>query len=200
MAANLSTRPLVLASTSPHRRELMQRLGLPFRAVDPHLDEASYKARGHCPEELVLELAQAKAHAVRAAHADAWIIGSDQCAEVDGKLLGKPGTFESAVEQIRLLSGRAHRLLTGLCLLDAATGSAQLHVDVHTLHMRPMTLAQIERYVTRERPLDCAGGYRIESLGVALFESMQGSDYTAVIGLPMMRLTSMLQTARVEVF
>lgn len=185
-------RTLVLASTSQHRRMLMARLAAPFVAVDSGLDEAPFKTLGLPPAELVCKLAEAKARAVRQSYPQALIIGSDQCAEIDGQILGKPGSVEANVEQLAMLAGRAHRLLTGLCVLDASSGNCQIHLDVHVLHMRPLTREQIQRYVDRDRPLDCAGGYRIETSGMALFERVEGQDTTAVIGLPMMQLVTTL--------
>ena len=198
MPQPVPARSVVLASTSPHRRDLMQRLAVPVLAVDPNLDESPYKALGLRPADLVQQLSEAKARAVGSAHPEALIVGSDQCAEIDGRILGKPKTVEAARDQLSLLCGRGHRLLTGLCVLDSRTGRCQLHLDEHVLHMRPLTRAQIERYVERDRPMDCAGGYRIEASGMTLFEHIDGQDYTAVIGLPMMRLVTMLLQAGLD--
>jgi septum formation protein len=192
LASTMSARTLVLASTSQHRRMLMQRLGTPFVAIDSGVDEAPFKTLGLAPPDLVVKLAEAKARAVREIHPQALIIGSDQCAELDGHVLGKPGSAAANVDQLERLAGRSHRLLTGLCLLDACSGNCQVHLDIHVLHMRPLTRAQIRSYVERDQPLDCAGGYRIEASGMALFERVEGRDTTAVIGLPMMQLVTFL--------
>lgn len=189
------SRPLVLASTSRHRASLLQRAGLAFVTADPRLDEEPLKRSGVTPEQLVLGLAEAKARAVAGQHPHAWIVGSDQCAEIDGCVLGKPGAFNDNVEQLQRLSGRAHRLLTGLCLLDGRTGQARLHLDVHVLRMRQLARGRIEAYVSAEQPFDCAGGYKIEAAGITLFESIRGDDHTAIVGLPMMQLVTMLLEA-----
>ena len=181
-------RPIVLASTSAHRRALVARLGIAFETADPALDEDPYKQRGLLPEQMVAALSEAKARALVKTRPDALLIGSDQCAEIDGRVLGKPGGRQQAVSQLALLAGRTHRLLTGLCLLDAVSGEATMAVDVHALTMRALHRSEIERYVDREQPYDCAGGYKIEGAGIALFESIQGEDHTAIVGLPMMRL------------
>ena len=176
---------------------LLQQAGFAFHACDPMLDELPFKHQALTPERLVVTLAEAKARAVQPIWPHGWIIGSDQCAEIDGSVLGKPGDFQQTIEQLERLSGRTHRLLTGLCLLDAETGRARVHLDVHTLHMRRLTHTQLETYVARDRPYDCAGGYRIEAQGIRLFESIEGHDYTAIIGLPVMQLATMLAEAGV---
>lgn len=190
---------LVLASTSPHRRSLLQQLGVPFVAADPMLDEEPFKLAGRSPEQLVVALAEAKASAVRARYPGALIIGSDQCAELDGRILGKPGSLQATVEQLAALSGRTHRLLTGMCVLDAARGTSRTHLDVHRMTMRRLDRRQLESYASTDRPFDCAGGYRIEARGVALFEDVEGHDQTAVVGLPLMRLAIMLAEAGLDV-
>jgi len=190
---------LVLASTSPHRRALLQQLGVPFVAVDPMLDEEPYKRTGVSPEELVVALAEAKANAVRSRFPQALIVGSDQCAELDGRILGKPGSLEATVDQLVSLSGRTHRLLTGLCVLNAGAGSSRTHLDIHCMTMRRLGRHQLERYASADRPFDCAGGYRIESRGVALFEAVDGQDQTAVVGLPLMQLAILLAQEGLDV-
>ena len=191
-------RPLVLASTSPHRRALLSRLAVEFTAADPPVDEAPYQERARSAETLVRTLAEAKARALVSKYPLSLIIGADQCAELDGAILGKPGTVQGAVEQLERMAGRTHRLVTGVCVLDASTGHSQVHVDIHRLTLRPLTRSQIERYVQLDEPLWCAGSYKIESLGVALFERIEGHDSTAVIGLPLMRLTQMLANAGID--
>ncbi len=190
---------LVLASTSPHRRSLLERLGFPFEIVDPLLDETPFKREGILPEELVVQLAEAKARAVLDAFPDSLVVGSDQCAEVDGRILGKPGAFDASVNQLALLAGRTHRLLTGTCVLDTRTGVARTDLDVHRMTMRKLERRQLEAYAMRDRPFDCAGGYRVESSGIALFERIEGSDHTAIVGLPLMRLAGLLAEAGLDV-
>jgi len=192
-------RRLVLASTSPYRRELLGRLGLEFTAVAPDCDEDRLKDQGLPAEALVIRLAREKAASVARSYPDAVIIGSDQAAEVDGEILGKPGTPESARRQLRRLAGREHRLLTALCLLDARTGERAEELDIHRLRLRRLTEAQIARYVAADDPVDCAGAYKIEGLGIALFESVRGTDFTAVIGLPLTRVVAGLHRLGIEI-
>ncbi len=182
--------PLLLASGSRYRRELLSRLGLAFSAEPPDCDEDAYKARGLGPEQLAETLALAKARSLVARFPGATILGSDQVPAVDGKILDKPGTADRAVEQLLLLNGREHRLITAVALLS---GDRLLqHTDVTRLSMRHLTRAQIERYVAADLPLDCAGSYRLESRGIALFSSIDSADHTAIVGLPLIALTGML--------
>ncbi|MGE0433027.1 MAG: nucleoside triphosphate pyrophosphatase [Planctomycetota bacterium] len=190
---------LILASTSPYRRELLERLGIPFRAEASGVDESLVKADGLMPERTVMQLALEKAGAVSKKRKGAIVIASDQAPEFDGELLDKPGTVERAVAQLQRLSGKTHRLLTALVVHDGRTGKTVQHMDVHTMAMRKLTRAQIEAYVERDQPLDCSGSYKWESLGVALFESVRGDDSTAIIGLPLIRLVAILQEMGVDV-
>ncbi len=190
---------LVLASTSPHRRSLLERLGFPFEIVDPRLDETPFKREGIRPDELVVRLAEAKARAVLDAFPGSLVVGSDQCAEVDGRILGKPGSFEAAVDQLASLAGKTHRLLTGTCVLDTKTGVARTDLDVHRMTMRKLDRRQLEGYAMRDRPFDCAGAYRVESCGIALFERIEGIDHSAIVGLPLMRLAMLLAEAGLDV-
>lgn len=190
---------LILASTSPYRRTLMQRLGIPFDVMKPPFDEEAAKpALAHLdPEALSLALARGKALSVCALDPDAIVIGSDQIATVDGARLDKPGTHARACAQLAQLRGRSHRLVTAVVV---ARGDEVLdHVDVHTLFMRNLSDAQIDGYVRRDQPLDCAGSYKIESLGVALLDRVQGDDASAIEGLPLMKLTRMLEHFGVHV-
>lgn len=184
--------PLVLASTSPWRRDLLARLGLPFEAIDPRLDEAPWKDRGLGPEELVVALAIAKAEAGGALRPGSLVIGSDQVACIDGRILGKPGSVERAVEQLQALAGRTHRLVTGVALLDGRSGQVSTALDVHEVTLRALSEEQLRCYVDRDRPLACAGSYKLEGLGIALFERVVGEDYTGVIGLPLTAVVRLL--------
>ena len=186
------TPPLVLASTSPWRRELLLRLGLAFEAIDPDLDEQPFKDRGLSPEDLVLMLAAAKAEAGGALRPGALVLGSDQVACIDERILGKPGTAERAAEQLQALAGRTHRLVTGVALLDGRTGRVASALDVHEVTLRPLSDAQIRRYVDLDQPLACAGSYKLEGLGIALFERVRGDDYTGVIGMPLTAVVRLL--------
>lgn len=190
----MTERPLILASTSRYRRELLTRLGLAFEAVAPPYDEEAGKlTHAHLDvEALSLELARGKARSVVAVHPDAIVIASDQIAVIDGQRLDKPGTRERACAQLAQIAGRTHRLVTSLVVIDGRTGEEHTHVDAHELTMRALSAAQVEDYVARDQPLDCAGSYRIESLGVALFERVRGDDGTAIVGLPLMALVRIL--------
>jgi septum formation protein len=181
---------LVLASTSPYRRELLARLGLPFRTRAPMCDEDELKAAGLPLTELAAALARAKAESLRGVEPTSVLLGSDQVAAIDDRVLGKPGTVERAAEQLEALAGRTHLLVTAVALLRE--GRLQSHVDVTRLSMRPLSRAQIQRYVAADAPLDCAGSYRIEARGITLFDKIESADHTAIVGLPLIAVTSML--------
>jgi len=200
---------LVLASTSPYRRALLGRLGLPFEIHGPGVDEEAARGQGVDPEALVVGLARAKAETVARrlsdgprrsdGSGDLMVIGSDQVAELQGEILGKPGTPEKARAQLRALAGREHRLLTALCVIRRGEGQGEKRpwlrreaLDVHLLRLRPLTDAQIARYVDRDQPLDCAGSYKVEGAGIALFEWIRGDDFTGVVGLPLTKLVAIL--------
>lgn len=193
----MSGRALILGSSSPYRRELLARLGLAFTCVAPEVDETPLT--GEMPEAIALRLALAKAQAVAAAYPDALIVASDQVADVDGKPLGKPGNHDRAVRQLRALRGRRVVFHTALCLLDGASTRHQLDNVSTTVTFRHLGDAQIERYLERERPYDCAGSARIESLGIALVERIESDDPTALIGLPLVALVSMLAREGVDI-
>jgi septum formation protein len=186
----LPARRLVLASTSRYRQELMRRLGAPFEAVAPDYEEQHDLDLP--PEELVLELALRKARSVAPRFSDALIIGSDQLAELEGQILLKPGTAARARKQLARLAGRTHRLLTGLVVLEPRSGRVERDLDLHRMTLRPLSDRQIAAYVAQESPLDCAGSYKVEGPGVALFAAMEGQDYTGIIGLPLTRLVTLL--------
>jgi septum formation protein len=181
---------IVLASTSRHRRALMDRLDVDYRVASPLCDE-SLPAGTH-PREGTLALSCRKARSVRERFPDALIIGSDQMAAVDGEILSKPGTAERAVEQLMRLAGRTHELWTGLCVLDARTGRERAHVQVWRMTLGPIDRRQARAYVEEDGPLDCAGSYRYESLGRTLFERVEGEDPTAITGLPLEALVRIL--------
>jgi septum formation protein len=190
-------RRLILASTSRYRRMLLERLGLPFEAVPPDVDETALA--GEAPAATAFRLAAAKAKSVARAYPDALVIGSDQVADWQGQPIGKPGTHENAVAQLRALSGHTVVFHTGVALVDAASGACQTAlVDVRSTY-RHLTQAEIEGYLQREQPYDCAGSVRSESLGIALFERIESDDPTALIGLPLIQLVRMLHAAGVAV-
>lgn len=188
---------LVLASTSSYRRELLARLNLPFETAAPDVDETPHP--GEPPRGLALRLAEAKARAVGTALRDALVIGSDQVADLAGEPLGKPGTHASAVAQLRHQRGQRVDFHTALALLNTATGVMQADVVTVRVQFRDYSDAQIERYLSRERPYDCAGSAKAEAQGIALLAAVHSDDPTALIGLPLIRLTAMLAAEGVEV-
>ena len=190
---------IVLASTSRYRRELIERLGVSIECVSPPFDEEAAKpSLAHLPaEELVVALARGKATSLSAIDPDAIVIGADQVAEIDGAILGKPGTAEKAVAQLSRMAGREHRLLTGVAV--ACGSRVETALDIHRLRMRALTTEAIESYVRRDAPLDSAGSYRVESLGIALFESLHGDDFTAIVGLPLTQVVTLLERVGVRV-
>jgi len=188
---------LVLASTSIYRKELLNRLGLPFVTAAPEVDESVQT--DEAPQQLVRRLAEAKARAVAAQYPDALIIGSDQVAAIDGRILGKPGGHQQAVAQLRLASGKCLQFLTGLCLFNAHTGVAQVEVVPFTVVFRALDDRQIESYLRREQPYHCAGSFKSEALGIALCERLEGEDPNALIGLPLIRLIHMLEKEGINV-
>ncbi|PCK89954.1 Maf family protein [Pseudomonas viridiflava] len=181
---------LLLASSSAYRRELLARLRLPFTCKSPDVDES--RRPGEPAMELVLRLAQKKAQALASEHCDHLIIGSDQVAVLGDRILGKPHTFEGALEQLSAASGKRVTFLTGLALLNSRTGVCQVDCVPFTVHMRDLDTASIERYLHAEQPFDCAGSFKAEGLGVSLFRSTEGADATSLIGLPLIRLVDML--------
>lgn len=186
-------RPLVLASSSVYRRELLQRLQLPFTSCSPNIDERPLA--DETPQMLVQRLAVAKARALRAQFLQHLIIGSDQVAVLDGQILGKPGTAAAAIAQLTAASGRSVTFYTGLCLLDSASGTIEVDCVPFTVHFRTLSPEQVSRYIEREQPLDCAGSFKSEGLGISLFRATEGEDATSLIGLPLIRLCDMLSKA-----
>ncbi|WP_083650999.1 Maf family protein [Azonexus hydrophilus] len=188
---------LILASTSPYRRELLGRLGLPFSVANPQTDESALP--GEAPDALALRLSEAKARAVAGDHPDALIIGSDQVATVDGKIYGKPGTHERAVAQLRELSGKTVNFFTGLCLHNTRTGESLVRGVSTLVTFRQLSDAEIENYLRREPAYNCAGSAKSEGLGIALLAAMQGDDPNALVGLPLIALCDMLRQQGVAV-
>ncbi len=189
--------PIVLASTSPYRRDLLARLRLRFEVRAPAVDEAALP--GEAARETALRLAQAKARSVAPGCPAALIIGCDQVAVLDGASLGKPGNHANAVAQLKAMRGRNVLFHTALALFNARTGALQTAEVPTTVRFRQYGDAEIERYLEAERPYDCAGSARIEGLGIVLVESVHSSDPTALIGLPLMQLAAMLRNEGVAV-
>lgn len=189
---------IVLASTSPYRRQLLERLGLPFICAGPRVDETPGPRED--PQGLVRRLAEAKARSLAGNHPAALIIGSDQVAVLpDGTLLNKPGGHTLAREQLRRSSGSVVTFLTGLCLLDTRTAAARVEVVPGEVVFRDLSDAEIERYLLAEQPYDCAGAFKSEGLGIALLSELRLPDPTALIGLPLVALSAMLREAGVAV-
>jgi len=184
--------PVVLASTSPFRKELLQRLGISFETAAPDVDESPLA--GESAEALVKRLSDAKARAIGESR-EGLVIGSDQVATTNGEILGKPGSHARAIDQLHKLSGRLVIFHTGLCLLNSASGELQIDVIPFKVQFRELDDAQIERYLQADQPYNCAGSFKSEGLGITLFERMDGDDPTALIGLPLIRLTAMLSRA-----
>lgn len=187
---------LVLASSSRYRQALLERLGIPFKVDSPDIDEAPLP--GETPRELVLRLSIAKARAVAPRWPDAIVIGSDQIATFDGRILGKPGTVDAAVRQLRAFSGRQVDFLTGVAVLNAATDGVGTAIDTTTARFRGASEAEIKSYVERDRPLDCAGGIRFEGLGPLILEGVHTGDPSAAIGLPLIALGDLLRAEGVN--
>lgn len=189
--------PLVLASSSPYRRELLGRLRLPFTWSAPDIDESRRPTED--ASDLVRRLAREKAIALAATHTHHLIIGSDQVAVLGSQVLGKPHTFERAHAQLLAASGKSITFLTGLALLDSANGHCQVDCIPFTVHFRELDSAQITRYLEAEQPYDCAGSFKAEGLGISLFCSTEGTDANSLIGLPLIRLVDMLHAAGVQI-
>jgi septum formation protein len=188
---------LVLASSSPYRRELFKRLGMAFDARNPEIDESPMP--GEEPRALARRLARQKASAVAETEREALVVGSDQVAVLGERLLGKPGTVENARAQLRQARGQLVKFITGLCVVQYTSGFQQDDVVEFGVQFRNYSDAEINRYVETDRPLDCAGSFRSEGLGIALVERMIGDDPTALVGLPLIRLSDMLRAAGWEI-
>jgi septum formation protein len=184
---------LVLGSQSRYRAELLHRLVADFEQRASGIDETL--RAGEALPDAALRLAVAKADVAGAGLADAWVIGSDQIADLDGRALGKPGSVEQARAQLAACAGRELRFHTALCLLDTESGQRRTHVDTTRVRFRPLAEAEIARYIEREMPLDCAGSFKCEGLGIALFERIDSSDPTALVGLPLIALARLLREA-----
>jgi MAF protein len=189
--------PLILASSSPYRRELLARLRFPFTWESPAIDEQ--RLTNESPQAMVLRLAEAKARAIAARHPNAIIIASDQTAVIGNHILGKPSVHDKAVTQLQRISGHKVEFLTSLALLNSANNHLQLDVVPFAVHMRTLSLAQIENYLRLEQPYDCAGSFKSEGLGIALFEKMEGDDPNALVGLPLIQLVHMLANENIHI-
>jgi septum formation protein len=193
----METRPLVLASGSPYRKLLLEKLQLPFTTAVPSIDETPLF--NESPEQLAMRLAAAKARAVAKEFPGHLIIGADQVAVLGGRKLDKPGNFQAAVAQLQSASGRSMSFYTGVSVLSSRTGRQLNAVEVCKVHFRSLTLEEIEDYVRRDTPYDCVGAFRAEGLGIALFQRIEGDDPSALIGLPLIQLVQLLRRFGVKV-
>ena len=184
---------LILASTSPYRRSLLERLGIPFTTLAPQTPEDTVP--GELPPDRALRLSVAKAQAIASRRPDAVIIGSDQVAALGSRILDKPGDASRCRAQLTAASGSSAHFHTGCAVIGVQAGVRMVHIDTTTVFFRSLTDQEIERYVERERPFDCAGGFRVEGLGISLFESIESRDPTALIGLPLIWLAGALRRA-----
>lgn len=189
----VKNRPLVLGSSSRYRRELLERLHLPFTVAAPESDESPLP--GEAPHALALRLALAKAHAVAALHPQAIVIGSDQVADLAGEPLGKPGNHERATAQLRRMGGRTVVFQTAVAVVCSDSGFSEVDIAPVEVRFRPLDDATIERYLRAEQPYDCAGSAKSEGLGIALLDAIVSDDPTALIGLPLIRTCRMLRAA-----
>jgi len=185
--------PLILASTSRYRRSLLERIAPPFEAVSPAVDEAPLA--GEVPRARAMRLSLAKARAVAERHPNALVIGSDQVAALGERVLDKPGSEAVCREQLRALSGNTAHFFTGCAVLGLEAGLSYEHLDTTTVTFRELADTEIHRYVSREQPFDCAGGFKVEALGITLFERVESADPTALIGLPLIWVASALRKA-----
>ncbi|GIU53258.1 MULTISPECIES: Maf family protein [Shewanella] len=199
---------IILASTSVYRKEILQKLQLPFECISPNIDESPYE--NETAQALVLRLAEAKAFAGTELYnsinkndqnesSSVLVIGSDQVAVIDGQIIGKPHTTEKAIKQLQQASGKAITFYTGLSVINSHTKQVFSLIEPFTVHFRELTLAEITRYVELEQPLYCAGSFKAEGLGIALFEKLEGDDPNTLIGLPLIKLIQLLKKHDIQV-
>lgn len=187
---------LVLASSSTYRRHILQKLGIEFICDAPNIDETPHPTEA--PAQLVLRLAEQKARKLATKFPNHLIIGSDQIATLDDTIIGKPGKHEAAIKQLTSFSGRSVKFITSICLHNSETGKSQQSIDSYTVKFRTLSTAQIESYLRKEQPYDCAGSFKSEGLGICLFETMEGKDPNTLIGLPLIELTRMLSNEGID--
>lgn len=192
----MNNRKLILCSTSQPRKALLQRLQLPFEIMAPEVDESPLENEN--PKDLVLRLAKEKAQVASKKFPDALIIGADQVGVLENEIQGKPHTYENAAKQLQAASGKRMQFLIGLCLFDSRAQTCQLALEEFDVLYRPLSPSMIENYLNKEQPLECAGSCKAEGLGIALIEEFQGKDFTALIGLPLIRLVKMLEKAGLD--
>ena len=188
---------LVLGSTSPFRKNILEKLNLPFDCAKPDIDESALP--NETPQALVERLAIEKAKAVAPQFTDALIIGSDQVAVCDGEILGKPHNFDNGVKQLSKFSNKSVTFYTGLCVFDTTNNKALSLVEPFVVHFNPLSSEEIANYLTAEQPYNCAGSFKSEGLGICLFERLEGDDPNTLIGLPLIKLVTLLKTHGLDV-
>ncbi len=188
---------LVLGSSSPFRKALLEKLDLSFDCDSPDIDETPME--GESPKDMVARLAKLKAQAIAVRHPQSIIIASDQCATLDGKIIGKPGDHKSAVKQLQEARGRTVTFYTSLCVFNAATNQFEECIEPFYVYFRALTDSQIENYLQKEQPYNCAGSFKSEGLGISLFERLEGNDPNTLIGLPLIQLIKMLERFHIQV-
>lgn len=188
---------LLLASSSKYRKSLLEKLHLNFESASPDIDETALE--GESPQAYVERLSIEKAKALAEQYPDYLIIGSDQCAVLNGEIIGKPHTVDNAFKQLKKSSGQRVSFLTGLCLYNAREGSYQSLVEPYHVHFRELSDQQLQNYIRLEQPLDCAGSFKSEGLGICLFEKLEGRDPNALVGLPLIALTDLLNQQGVQI-
>tara|TARA_Y100000815_G_scaffold273340_1_gene304334 strand:- start:947 stop:1603 length:657 start_codon:yes stop_codon:yes gene_type:complete len=193
---NGKTMKLLLASGSPYRRELLTRLRIPFDCASPDIDETP--STNESPQDYVARLAYEKARALAAQYPQHWIIGSDQTCVLNNQICGKPGNHDNAVAQLQRANGQRVSFYTGLCLLNSDSGEYYSLTEPFHVHFRNLSEAEIERYVALEQPYDCAGSFKVEGLGINLFEKLEGRDGTSLIGLPLIGLIDLMRKAGIN--
>jgi len=188
---------IILASSSPYRKQLLDRLQLEYECQSPNVDEAI--AKGESASAYVCRLAEAKARSVASSHPGAVVIGSDQCALLDDRILGKPGSHENALRQLREAQGRTVVFHTAVCVMQPAKNFCVVEDVPYEVEFRNLEVAQLEQYLRIEQPYQCAGSFKVEGYGICLFSKLRGDDPSALVGLPLIRLTAMLEDAGIEV-
>ena len=188
---------LILGSSSPFRAEILSKLGLPFITASPDIDESHLA--GEQAEQLVQRLSEQKAYKIAESYPNALIIGSDQVAILDGEILGKPGNHDNAMKQLTAASGKTVKFLTGLALLNSHTGHIQSLVETFDVGFKTLSTSQIDFYLRQEQPYQCAGSFKSEGFGISLFSKLNGDDPNSLIGLPLIRLISLLEAEGIDV-
>lgn len=189
---------LILASKSPYRKELLQRLGIPFKTQNSNVDEDAIKDQGIAPLELAKVLAKAKTKSVLQENPDAIVIGSDQLGHHNGEILGKPGTIDRAIDQLMSMQNSTHELITSVCVMS--NEKTIEFTNITRLTMKSLSEQQIRNYLDKDQPFNCAGSYMIEKAGIALFEKVETDDFNAIVGLPLIELVKTLKEFEIDVF